>query len=494
MIKKIIRNLFDPGGSLSQKAIRSGFWVILYKIIERGLRFAKMLVIARLLAPSDFGLFGIALILLDMLQTFTETGTRQALIQRSGPIEPYLNTAWTIQFLRGLALAIIVYFIAPFTAQFFKNPESGPVTKTIALNFLFLGLTNIGVVYFEKDLLFGKQRLWNFSQFFTEFSVSIILAVILKNAWALVWGMVAGSFVSCLASYLFHPYRPRLEFNKKIASELMRFGKWIFASAPLIYLLTRLDSILIGRLLGSAALGFYALAHTISNLTATEVTNVISQIAFPLYSKLQNNIPKLKETYLRILHVVALINFPMTVFILFLAQDFTLLFLGEKWLPIIPAIRILVLGGLMRSMGASIGPIYQGIGRTKTMAKFMLFQLVIVSTIIYPLTKTYGIIGTAISVAFPGFLVNIIASAKIAYLLKIKSAQYYNILFFPLVGSILLAAVLWFLKNFIFVSYFSLLYFTLAVLLGSLLYIAAGIFLNKEQNNYIFRLLKLSIS
>jgi O-antigen/teichoic acid export membrane protein len=200
----------------------------------------------------------------------------------------------------------------------------------LALTFIFTGLTNIGIVYFEKELEFHKRFLFLAAQTIAEVGVAIGLAVTLHSVWALVGGAIAGSVVHVIASYLLHPYRPRLRLEWGKAGELFRYGKWVLGSHVLGYLVHHLDDIFVGRLVGAAGLGLYRLAYNISEMATTEVTQVAGQVLFPAYSKLQERRNDLRRAYLRSLHLLAFLCFPISGGFLFLAPSFTELVLGAK--------------------------------------------------------------------------------------------------------------------------------------------------------------------
>jgi O-antigen/teichoic acid export membrane protein len=166
----------------------------------------------------------------------------------------------------------------------------------------------------------------------------------------------------------------------------------------LIFLITQGDDIFVGKLLGVTALGFYQLAYRISNMPATEITQVISQVTFPAYSKLQDDIPKLKEAYLKVLQLTAFLSFPIAGLIFVLAPDFTKIFLGEKWIPMVPAMMVLVWWGVIRAIGGINGSLLQAVGEPDILTKLNVIKLVIIIILIYPFSIKWGIVGTSLAV------------------------------------------------------------------------------------------------
>lgn len=382
---------------LMSRVVRGGFWVFALRITTRLFGLARTIVLARLLAPAQFGLFGIALLAMSALEVFSQTGFNVALVQKKGNTKPYLDTAWTVQVIRGILLALIAFAIAPYVATFFDAPAAKPILQVIACSVLLGGFTNIGVVYFQKELKFHKQFIYMFSGTLADIGVAISAAFLLRNAWALVLGLLAGNFVRVVVSYSVHHYRPRLRFNQQQFKELFGFGKWILGTSIVVFLANQGDHILVGKLLGAAALGFYQVAYRFSNIITTEISHVVSQVTFPAYSKLQDNLPKLREGFFKTLEVVASVSLPLTAGIFILAPDFVRLFLGEKWMPMVPALRILSISGLIRSIAKTGGPLFIAVGRPNMDFWMNLGRFGVMATAIYPLTKLFGINGSAIA-------------------------------------------------------------------------------------------------
>jgi len=445
-IKKLIGDFNDSGKSLSQRVVRGGFWVFLLRITERVFSLIRLVILARILSPNDFGLMGITFLTMATLDTFSQTGFQQALIQKKEDIKSYLDSAWTVLVLRGFILFAILFFIAPYAASFFNAPEAKPIMQVIGFAMLFQAFTNIGVIYFQKELEFNKQFIYQLSGTLADFVVAVSAALILRSVWALVFGLLAGNAVRCFVSYLIHSYRPHLSSDLRKAKELFDFGRWVLSSSILVFLITQGDDIFVGKLLGATALGFYQMAYKISNMPATEITHVISQVTFPAYSKLQDNIPKLREAYLKVLQVIAFLSFPIAGLIFVLAPDFTKIFLGEKWMPMVPAMQVLVLAGLIRSIMATTGPVFEAVGKPEIATKWQVVRLIVLGASIYPLTSLWEILGASVAV----FLSNLLSVIGFIFMvLKITSCKrrkWIKAMSFPLIATLFMALSMFVLK------------------------------------------------
>ena len=149
--------LFSRGEPTGKRVVHAGFWAFALHVSDRSFGLGRTIVLARLLSPDDFGLFGIATLAMLALETFSRTGFHPALIQKIGDIKPYLDTVWTVHAIRGLILALILFGVAPYVAAFFGEPAAVPIVQVIGLSLIFQGLTNLGTVYFQKELVFHKQ-------------------------------------------------------------------------------------------------------------------------------------------------------------------------------------------------------------------------------------------------------------------------------------------------------------------------------------------------
>jgi len=441
-IKKSISNLKDPGETLSQRAVRSGFWVFSLRIIQQLFNLSRLIILARILAPHDFGVLGIALLTMATLETFSQTGFQVALIQKKEDIKSHLDAAWTVLILRGFILFAILYLIAPYAAFFFNAPEAKPIIQVIGFSVLLQAFTNIGVIYFQKELEFNKEFIYQFAGTLADFIVAFSAVLILRNVWALVFGLLAGNFIRFVVSYLIHPYRPNLSSDLGKAKELFGFGKWILGSSILIFLITQGDDIFVGKLLGVAALGFYQLAYRISNMPAIEIAHMISSVTFPAYSKLQDDLPKLREAYLRTLEFTAFLSVPIAGLIFILASDFTMIFLGDKWMPMVTAMQILCIFGMTRAINSAIAPYFAAIGQPRINTKVSAAQLILMSIIIYPLTKSMGISGTAIAVTLPNVFALIYLAVLISYKINIPISNHLKNIGVPVIISTIIIVLL----------------------------------------------------
>lgn len=385
-----------PGGDLESRTIKSGVWLTAMNVSDRALQMVLMVVLARLLAPRDFGLLGIALLTLSALQKFTILGLNAAMIQnKEENVDEYLDTAWSLQVARGVFLASLMFLAAPFIASFFGEPRAADVIRVIALTPLMVGFRNPAVIYFQKDLHFHKQFVFTLSGSVVNFVVAIGYALLVPTVWALVFGFVLADVTRLTASYVMHGYRPRPRFDVPRAKELIDYGKWITGNKIVHFLIGEGDDAVVGWILNATALGYYQMAYQLARTPATEITHVVGRVMFPAYSRLQDDVAALRDAFFRTVQITTFIAFPVGVGILVVTETFVEAILGEQWLPMVTTMQMLALYGVVVSMAATFGPVWKAIGRPDYLAKLGAFRLLLMGAVIVPATSTYGIEGTA---------------------------------------------------------------------------------------------------
>lgn len=396
LLRRLVGRLVPTGSSLGERTVKGGIWLTSINVSDRVLQLVMYAVLARLLAPSDFGLLGFAMLGLAAMKQVSNLGLDTALIQRrEEDVDGYLGTVWTMKVFRGLLMVAVAYVTAPYLAAFFDEPRTVDIFRVIALSPLLVGLRNPAMMYLQKKMEFHREFVYQLSGTITQVVVGVSLAVILENVWALVFARLIGDATRTVVSYLLDSRRPLFEFDMPKAREMFGYGRWITGYGIFAFLFTQGDDAVVGWALGAAALGYYQLAYRFARAPSTEVTSVISSVMLPTYSKLQDDIAALRRTYFDVLKLVTLISAPMAVGIVVVAEPFVRAFLGEQWLPAVPAFQVLAIWGFVLSVGAASGPLLKAIGRPDYVTKVMIMKTVALAVVILPAVQTFGVTGAA---------------------------------------------------------------------------------------------------
>jgi O-antigen/teichoic acid export membrane protein len=376
-----------------------------FRSVERILGLLQLVVVARVLSPNDFGVVAIAMLAMAALDAFSQTGFDVALIQKKEDIGTYLDTAWSVQVLRGLATSSIMFISAPWVASFFRSPESTMIVRALALVPLLRGFSNIGVIYFQKDLELRRTVAYEIAGTLTNTIVAVAVAVVWRSVWALAAGLVAAHVARCIASFRLHPYRPRFRIDWAKAREVFRFGRWIMANYAVGFVMLNGDNAVLGKLLGTTSLGLYQVAFKFANITTTEITRILSRVTLPAFAKLQDDRERLRPAFLKSLDLVIFVATPVSAGIIFLGPDFVRIFLGERWLPMVTGLRILAVAGLIRSIVATGSSLYLAVNRPSLDFLTTFVSMAAMAIAVFPATIRWGLVGTSIAVLVGNALV-----------------------------------------------------------------------------------------
>ena len=431
-----IKRGLSPSDGVRGRTATGGVWVVMINAADKLLQMGKLIVLASLIAPDAFGLLGIALLVLVVLRQATEFGFDVALIQqREEDVDAYLNTAWTMRILQGVALGAIAYAAAPLIASFFSEPRVTPLLRVLALSPLIVGLRNPAAVYFKKNLEFHKQFVYRITGSVFDVVVAIAFGLVFGSVWALIVGKLAGDTTRTLVSYAIDDHRPWPEFEREFAVEMFGYGKWVLGSGMVIIALNRGDDAFLGWFLGATALGFYQLAYQFSNAPATEISHVISKVTFPAYSKVQDDVATLRNGFFTTVQLTSLVAIPASVGILVVTPTFVEAFFRPQYYPMIPVMQMLAVYGLLRSVGTLVGPLFNAIGRPDIEMKLAASKLVLVAVAIYPATDRWGVVGTAIAIIFGSLVANPLGTYVAVRKVEGSLREYLGLLAYPTLGS-----------------------------------------------------------
>lgn len=481
-----------PDLPLSTKVIRGGLWVIGLRISNKLISFIRIPILAWLLQPEHFGLVGVAGLTIAIIETFTQPGLAVALIRKKGDVRPYLDTIWMVSLIRSVCIFALIILAAPYVALFFAAPEAENVIRVFSITVLIVGFRNPAVLYFQRDLDFKKQYIYEFSIALATLVVSGVAAVILRNVWALVLGGIAGSVTRCFMSYLLRPYKPRFKLEKEKFQELFGFGKWILGSSMMYFLVSQGDDLVLGKLFGVTMLGLYQMAYTLSDLPTTQISQIIGHVTFPAYSRMQDDKQRLKRAYEKVLQLVLTGTVALAGGLFILAPEFTSVVLSPKWMPIVPILYILVWAGLLKAIKTTTEPIFNALGKPAIYTKSYILQFIVLAVAIFPLANASGARGIAIAVLASQAVSTLFALAQAMRIIEFRFGAFLRILITPFLSMALMILIVFGAKQLIDASQVILLLVLGA--LGALTYLVLSAVGSKVFGFEIIRLIKEIIS
>jgi O-antigen/teichoic acid export membrane protein len=266
----------------------------------QALRLGSNLILTRLLFPEAFGLMVVVGIVLFGLTMLSDVGILQAVIQNPrGDDEDFLNTAWTLQIMRGGLLCVLTWCIAYPASLFFDKPELFGLLLAAGGQLVIAGFESTSLLTLRRQVASRKLAVIEIGVQFATFVAVVATAMVWQSVWALLIGASIGGLVRLIWSHLIDVgYRNRLEWDKSAWQEITKFGRWIFGSSVATFLSSQSDRLLLGRLLGMSTLGVYSVALMLSEVVGAAVSRVVSGVLYPVFSRVSQEEPEmLRDEY-----------------------------------------------------------------------------------------------------------------------------------------------------------------------------------------------------
>jgi O-antigen/teichoic acid export membrane protein len=276
-----------PPQGLRRRIVRGSIFEIAGYGTQQALRLGSNLILTRLLFPAAFGTAAIVIVILTGLVMLSDVAVQSCLIQsRRGDEPSFLNTAFTVQAIRGALVAVVMFALAKPAAWFYREPELEHLVMFGSLQLVLNGLHSTSVVTLRRKLHLGWVNALELVQTLISFPATFLLTRWYPGAWALVGGMIVASGFYTVATHLIPVgYRNRFEWDKAALAELSRFGRWVFGSSAVGFLGSQADRILMGRFLGASWLGIYSVALNVSDAVGAVVGRLVNGVMFPVLSE-----------------------------------------------------------------------------------------------------------------------------------------------------------------------------------------------------------------
>jgi len=390
--------------SLKHKVLSGTKWIAITNIFKQILQIVSLMVFARLLSPDDFGMFAILMIFVGFLDMFMDMGTSAALIHTEKPSDKLLSSIFYLNVFVGLLLCNVLIFVSAPLSVFFENSRLEELLQIISINFIIASFGVVQKALFEKQLDFKRVTLIESFSVFIGIVAGIGSAIYGLGVYSLIIQTLLSNIVRIVLMWFISTWRPLFYFSLNEIKNIWGYTSNLFSFNLINYFARNADNFLIGKFLGSSALGAYSLAYRIMLYPLQNITRILIRILFPAFSKIKDDNEKFQKAYLRVIFFIALVSFPLMAGMIATSTIFVDVFLGDKWKNIALLIIILAPVGMIQSIVSTVGSIYMAKGNTKK-----LFQVGNASTFVtvtfFAIGIPFGVEGVAISYLISNLLI-----------------------------------------------------------------------------------------
>jgi len=372
------------------------YWNTLIRIPSQIAYFAISIIIARILMPRDFGILGIAMMLIGYANVFTNFGFNQAIVQKRIVDKKTLNSIFTFDLSISTLIATGFFFAAGFIAEFFRTPECAKAIRVLCLVFIITSFYGLPHAILRRDMNFKAVSLLEVVHSGLMALLTLLLAIKGWGYWALVYGQLVPLFVIAFVLCVKARWMPLIYFNNPLMKRVYDFGIWNFLRAQLSFISQHIDKFVVGRWLGPVSMGFYDKSKTISGVPNDSLLININAVMFSSFSRNQDSKGDLQEQFKKSLTLTSIIIFPIYTGLIVVAPYFVHSLLGEKWSPMILPFQIILFGFFFKSLLGLIANFNVATGKYRNDSLRLLVAVIVFALACF-LFLRFGLNGIAFS-------------------------------------------------------------------------------------------------
>ncbi|PAT01093.1 hypothetical protein CI105_08160 [Candidatus Izimaplasma bacterium ZiA1] len=456
--------------------VNSFTWKILERFATSIISFTFNIVLARILMPSEFGVYAILLVLINLSMIFIQGGFNTAVIQKEKPLKKDYDTIFYFSFLVSLLLYILFYFLSPLFEIFYDMKGLSLYIRTLNLVLFFGAFNSIQVAFLTKKLMFKRMFFISFSSMIISGFFAIILAIEGYGIWALIVQQIVFYAVNVIISFIFVPWYPSNEFSYKSLKSLFKFGSNVFASNIINGFFLQIRTLLIGKIYTTSDLAHYNRGKQFPEFILNSLNSSIQSVMLVVYSERQRDYDAVKKIVRKSIRYLSYFIFPVMLGLYSIANPLIIILLTDKWISSVKILQVYSLVYMITPILATNNQALKGIGLSSTVLKLdlirKLFEIIILFITIY--SGLYYIAFGALIVNFVSLLINMGPNKK--YLSYTPKELFYDIIPSLTISSIMFGVIQ------VPTVYIDNIYYliTTQIIIGAITYIMFSILLKNE--------------
>ena len=353
-----------PPDRLTVRTARAAQWRFAGSVSGAASQFAIGVLLARLLSPADFGVIGLAFVVIGFARVCGDLGIAGAVIQRAHLTDRHIRVAFTFATMLGLGVAVVMIICAPGGAILMQDRQVTSVLRALSVGSAIGGTSAVAGALLRRELKFKQQFFIDTASYLFGYGcVAVALALRGYALWSLVWGNLVQTVLASAAQLMIARHSMRPLFSRPELRDLLRFGVPAHLSGCVNYLALNGDNFVVGRWMGAASLGLYTRAYTLMNLPFTHAANVMSGVLFPAFAQVQSEPARLQRAFFVATQLTAMIAASGTVTLAIVAPHLVPTLYGTQWAGVVVPLQILCIAGYFRALYHLGGVVAQSVGR-----------------------------------------------------------------------------------------------------------------------------------
>ena len=459
--------------------IKSARWLAIGKLSGQILNWVITIIVIRLLTPVDYGLMASAGIFVGFLSLISELGFSAAIIQSKSIEDKIKQQIFGIVIVVGLVFFLSLFFLSVYIAEFLSDIRLTQIIKVLSFQFLLIPLLTIPKSIIEKEMRFKQKSIIDFIASIVSAILTLIFAIAGYGVWSLIFGSFTVIIVQMIGYNIISPFikLPLLRFNGM--KEFVLFSGYVTLEKMVWYFYTQADVLIVGKMLGQEVLGYYSLAMHLASLIIQKISPLLSQVAFPAYSKIQNDLDLVGSYFLKSVRIISVLVFPVFIGLSSISKEVIIIFIGNNWLQSIIPFKLLCLVMPFRMLGVLVPSPLKAIGKVNINVRNIFLTSTIMISSFYIASSYYGMIGVCYAwlVMYPICLYIMIKTSM--RFIRVNLRDYLKAIAVPLSGSIVLFFVVTYIKKIVDVD--PSINITVYILSGFIVYASYIYLVGKER-------------
>ena len=410
-------------------------WIAVDKWGTRFVSLFTLVVLARLLAPADFGIVALASTFVTFASIFVDYGFSKALVQRRDLEREHMDAAFWVTCVLGIALFVVTLAVAPMVAALMKTPELAPVLRWMAVALLVNAISGTPAALLERGLKFKQLAARRVTSSFVGGAVGIGVALLGGGVWSLVAQTIVGSVVGCVALWWASTWRPRFSFHMTSLRQLLPVGIGVFGIEVIGFLNGQADRLLIGFFMTPQDLGYYFMGVRVLQIMGELFSSVFSAMSLPAFSRMQDDRDRLRSWLYRFTGTSSMITLPIFFLAALLAPVAMPWVLGSQWQSSVPIFQVLTFVGALTAVAYYDRSALLALGRTRT-AFLLTFGQSLLGLLFIAIALPFGILAVAIAVALRQYVYWPVRIIVLRNAIDIRPATYLGQWFRPFLACV----------------------------------------------------------
>jgi O-antigen/teichoic acid export membrane protein len=474
--------------NLKQKTFKAFAWDMAGKLADQGIGFFISIILARLLAPEEFGLLAMVSVVIALARVFIDSGLGTALIQRKDVTDAHYGSVFWFNITAGSFLTLLFFLLSGVIAGFYNRPELKPIMQVLSFSFIIDSFARVQAAWLTKQLKFGVLTKARITSLIISGSVGVTLAFMHYGVWALVVQSMLSAVITNIYITIFSGFRPKLIYSFNALKELWGFGFRMFLSGMINTITRQVDNLIIGKMYSPATLGFYYRAKSLNEFVIKYTSGSLMPVLFPTLSSIQDDEKRYNNIVIKSFHVLNFIGLLISAILYLTAEDIIIILFSTKWLPAVKYFKIIIIGSVGYIVSSLLVNILSSKGNSRGFLKLGIYKqsLIILNLIIGLSFNIEMYLYGRVFIIYIGVVLNIFFASK---QLNQSAYIFFRIIFkYTLLTVVLLSSILLIKQYFIINNIFLHAIFYGMIFLFT--YIIANFLLKFEAINYIINEIK----